>query len=197
MPGLLGTICGRCFRPPQLPTVLSPTEAEAGRAALDGDQRHRSLFASSPPAAPFAIGSRAVSAATGAFAERSSDSCFAPLSCQRCFRRRWLRGSPLRSPGCQRCLGRFPLVLRLQRTNSEKTDVDHSTLSPTELKTITPVKLNFLDAKTETLCKADCTHFSGCARGPWHCLRIERKRGAPEGNKHNFGKTLKMPRTKN
>ena len=54
--------CHRCFRraqfrqllrPPQLPTVLSPTVAEAGRAALDGDQRHRSLFASSPPAAPF------------------------------------------------------------------------------------------------------------------------------------------------
>ena len=68
-------------------------------------------------------------------------------------------------------------VVRLDHPNSEKTDVDHSTLSPTELKTITPVKLNFLDAKTETLCKADCTHFSGCARGPWHCLQIERKRG--------------------
>ena len=44
-----------------------------------------------PPATTIPIGLRVVSAVTGAFAERSSDSCFAPLSCQRCFRRRWLR----------------------------------------------------------------------------------------------------------
>ena len=61
--------CHRCFRRaqlrqplrlPQLPTVLSPTAAQAGQAADYGDQRLHSLFASSFPAAPFAIGSRAV-----------------------------------------------------------------------------------------------------------------------------------------
>ena len=46
-------------------------EAEVGQAAHYDDQRNQLRFASSLPAAPFVIGSRAVLAPTGAFAERS------------------------------------------------------------------------------------------------------------------------------
>ena len=84
-------------------------------------------------------------------------------------------------------------VVRLDHPNSEKTDVEHSLLTPAEVTTVKPVKHNFPNAQSQTLLTAEYTHFSCFAHGPWHSLRTERKRGAPEGNTNNLGKSLKMP----
>ena len=85
-------------------------------------------------------------------------------------------------------------VVRLDHPNSEKTDVEHSLLTPAEVTTVKPVKHNFPNAQSQTLLTAEYTHFSCFAHGPWHSLRTERKRGAPEGNTNNRGKPLKVPR---
>ena len=51
-------------------------------------------------------------------------------------------------------------VVRLDHPNSDKTFVEHSLLTPAEVNTVKPVKPNFPDAQSQTLLKAEYTHFS-------------------------------------
>ena len=85
-------------------------------------------------------------------------------------------------------------VVRLDHPNSEKTDVEHSLLTPAEVTTVKPVKHNFPNAQSQTLLTAEYTHFSYFAHWPrplggWSKWGCPSARKLPRNNKPNRQRT--------